>query len=42
MFDKPVSYGAVAVILTGLTLLMAFIRQISTELVITERRVIAK
>jgi uncharacterized membrane protein YdbT with pleckstrin-like domain len=40
---KPVSYVAVGIIMLGaFQLLTAFIRQISTELVITNQRVIAK
>jgi len=43
MLAKPISFIAVGTIIIGaMYLLIAFIRQISTELVITDRRVIAK
>lgn len=42
-FDKPVRFIAVIMILVGAFLLVgSYIRQISTELVITDQRVIAK
>ncbi|MDD5586710.1 MAG: PH domain-containing protein [Alphaproteobacteria bacterium] len=41
--DVPIRYGALAIIFIGaLYLIFAFVRQISTELVITNQRVIAK
>ena len=41
--DKPAKYIAVALIVLGAVhLLISFIRQVSTELVITDQRVIAK